>query len=274
MREISTNLQISLQKDVTNLVKIYTLTLKDNSVLGFTDSDAEITFGGVIYKPNIQSEKLLKSLEGKDRVEIFGVIDSELINEQNIKSGKFLDAHIEIAAIDLNNLSEGKIVLNSGFIESISYDNSSYIFNIKPYSEKLKRVITQNYSKKCRADFGDSKCGINLENYKSNGSVTEIIDEKSFKVSALGQENFYYNYGIISFTNGANNGLKFNIKSYKDDIIKLFLSPNSAIEIGDNFEIFTGCDKSFNCCIEKFDNAENFRGEPHIPGNDKLFRGF
>ena len=29
-----------------------------------------------------------------------------------------------------------------------------------------------------------------------------------------------------------------------------------------------GCDKSFATCKAKFDNAVNFRGFPHLPGND------
>jgi hypothetical protein len=31
---------------------------------------------------------------------------------------------------------------------------------------------------------------------------------------------------------------------------------------------WAGCDKLFSTCRTKFDNAENFRGFPHMPGND------
>ena len=44
------------------------------------------------------------------------------------------------------------------------------------------------------------------------------------------------------------------------------ISPNVA------FDIFAGCDKRFETCQAKFANAVNFRGFPHIPGQDTIIR--
>ena len=40
------------------------------------------------------------------------------------------------------------------------------------------------------------------------------------------------------------------------------------IATGDAFTVTAGCDKRFATCRARFANAENFRGFPHIPGND------
>jgi uncharacterized phage protein (TIGR02218 family) len=37
---------------------------------------------------------------------------------------------------------------------------------------------------------------------------------------------------------------------------------------GDLFVVSAGCDKRFETCRTKFANAVNFRGFPHLPGND------
>jgi len=37
---------------------------------------------------------------------------------------------------------------------------------------------------------------------------------------------------------------------------------------GDLFAVTAGCDKRFETCRMKFANAINFRGFPHLPGND------
>ena len=37
---------------------------------------------------------------------------------------------------------------------------------------------------------------------------------------------------------------------------------------GDQVQVTAGCDKSFVICRGKFANGENFRGFPHMPGND------
>ena len=45
-----------------------------------------------------------------------------------------------------------------------------------------------------------------------------------------------------------------------------------AIAEGDNFIIRAGCDKRMETCGAKFANTVNFRGCPHIPGQDAVLR--
>jgi uncharacterized phage protein (TIGR02218 family) len=40
------------------------------------------------------------------------------------------------------------------------------------------------------------------------------------------------------------------------------------IASGDTFTVTAGCDKIFATCRDRFANTVNFRGFPHIPGND------
>ena len=51
-------------------------------------------------------------------------------------------------------------------------------------------------------------------------------------------------------------------------VIELWQPFAHAILPGDAFTVTAGCDKQFATCQAKFDNAVNFRGFPHIPGND------
>ena len=44
------------------------------------------------------------------------------------------------------------------------------------------------------------------------------------------------------------------------------------IAAGDTFTVTAGCDKQFATCHDRFDNVVNFRGFPHIPGNDFVVR--
>ena len=48
--------------------------------------------------------------------------------------------------------------------------------------------------------------------------------------------------------------------------------PARAAMPGDRVELIEGCDKSLATCAGRFANALNFRGEPHLPGNDLLTR--
>jgi uncharacterized phage protein (TIGR02218 family) len=44
------------------------------------------------------------------------------------------------------------------------------------------------------------------------------------------------------------------------------------IAAGDTFTLTPGCDKSLATCRDRFANTVNFRGFPHMPGNDFLVR--
>ena len=52
--------------------------------------------------------------------------------------------------------------------------------------------------------------------------------------------------------------------------IELWQRPAEPIAGGDTFSIVGGCDKQFSTCRAKFNNVPNFRGFPHVPGNDFL----
>jgi hypothetical protein len=41
---------------------------------------------------------------------------------------------------------------------------------------------------------------------------------------------------------------------------------------GDTFRVTAGCDRTHATCRAKFRNAVNFRGFPHMPGNDFIIR--
>ena len=44
------------------------------------------------------------------------------------------------------------------------------------------------------------------------------------------------------------------------------------VAAGDVFTIRAGCDKRIETCGSKFANVANFRGFPHIPGQDAVLR--
>jgi uncharacterized phage protein (TIGR02218 family) len=276
MRNINTNIKTELNEELIFYIKIITLTLKSGIKIGFSEYDLAFILDNILYKPqnSFNLENFSNRNNSTNFSEILGVIDDEIITENDLISGKFLDSEIEIAVTNPKNLALGKVILFTGFVDKIINDNQKFYFEIKSFSEKLKRTITQNYSKKCRAVFTDSKCGLNKNTFTFNGSITSVLNDYQFADSARTQANFYFNYGVIKFTSGLNNGLSFDVKNYQDKIFEIFLATEFQPNIGDTYEVTTGCDKEFKTCITKFNNAINFRGEPFVPGNERLLRGF
>ena len=92
--------------------------------------------------------------------------------------------------------------------------------------------------------------------------------------SANGLDRFddgWFRAGKLAFTSGANDGLSVEVKNHRNDgavTIELWQVMPEPIAAGDTFVISAGCDKRFQTCHERFNNIINFRGFPHIPGND------
>ena len=53
-----------------------------------------------------------------------------------------------------------------------------------------------------------------------------------------------------------------------DRVVELWRAPSAPLVPDDVFDIYAGCDKRADTCRAKFANFPNFRGFPHIPGDD------
>jgi uncharacterized phage protein (TIGR02218 family) len=56
------------------------------------------------------------------------------------------------------------------------------------------------------------------------------------------------------------------------DEFDLWQRAPQTIAIGDEFRVTAGCDKTHGMCRARFRNTVNFRGFPHMPGNDFIIR--
>jgi len=79
--------------------------------------------------------------------------------------------------------------------------------------------------------------------------------------------------GTVRFTSGLNKGKVLEIIGYEKatEKITLFEGFPHEIRVGDTFVIAQGCDKRFGTC-KVYQNVKNFRGEPHVPGEDELMK--
>lgn len=96
-------------------------------------------------------------------------------------------------------------------------------------------------------------------------------DNLSFAPTALGQVSGYFEGGLLTWETGKNAGRSQEIKTYSPSKLVLFQRPFYPIQPGDRYVARPGCDKRIATCADKFDNAINFRGEPHVPGQDEYY---
>jgi hypothetical protein len=104
-----------------------------------------------------------------------------------------------------------------------------------------------------------------------SANITKFNDTFNY-LSIHSFADAYMNGGQVTWTSGNNNGVSIEVNSYtqSDSFWQLFSNMVRPIQVGDTFNYSPGCDKRRETCYFKFNNMDNFRGEPDMPGMDAM----
>lgn len=273
MREINPTLQAHLDGEVTTLATCWKITRRDTTVMGFTDHDADVAVGGVTYvaatgfTPTAVASSAALQV---DNLDIEGLLDTDAISESDIMAGLYDFAEIEIRQVNYSAPDSGQIFLRRGWLGEVRLEQGRFVAEVRGLTQKLSQQIGARYSAACRASLGDTQCAVEMTGYTKTGTIDSVTSRARFYDAARTEEESYFAGGVVTFTSGENTGLSMEVKSFAEGEVTLSLSMPFTIAAGDGYSMKAGCDKRFSTCVERFDNAANFRGEPHVPGLDKL----
>jgi uncharacterized phage protein (TIGR02218 family) len=136
----------------------------------------------------------------------------------------------------------------------------------------LERPVVEQTSPECRASLGDKRCRVDMAGRVRIARVLGLEDERVVIVDAIEPVANAYGYGRLRWIGGRNSGLDSQVRASAGDRLTLREAPAFEPEAGDLVELREGCDRRFETCVGRFENAANFRGEPHLPGIDLLTR--
>jgi uncharacterized phage protein (TIGR02218 family) len=165
-------------------------------------------------------------------------------------------------------------LLAKGTLGEVRREGRTFTAEVRGLSDRLGQESGRLYTATCAADLGDGRCRINLANPAFEGAGIVVSPDATAAFTAGGLDGFgdgWFTAGKLTFTSGANTGLSVEVKSHrKAGAVRLVLWQAMAEPIvsGDAFRVTAGCDKRFETCRARFNNGVNFRGFPHIPGND------
>src|SRR5690606_10871403 len=130
----------------------------------------------------------------------------------------------------------------------------------------------------CNADFGDRRCGISPDDPRWSGQGEIVWSDGAALMRASGPlpPAPRLRGGRLRWIAGANAGFVQEIRDHgaagAEAALTLWSAPPQPVAAGDRFAATVGCDKQFATCRDQFANSRNFRGFPHMPGNDALLR--
>ena len=281
MKAISPALQAHLDEGTTTLSWCWRITRADGMTFGFTDHDRTLSSGGTTFEPEsglTASEVRSGSDLSVDAQDAEGVLTSDRITETDILDGRWDNAEVEVWRVNWQATSE-RVLMRRGAIGQIRRGRLSFVAEVRSLAHVLGQTVGRSFQATCDAALGDARCGVDLEDptYKGTGAVIDLLRDRAFTASGLGGfEAGWFTFGTLDWTSGANGGRRAEVLSHDlvDGVAVLTLleAPVRSISEDDDFVIRAGCDKRMETCGAKFANVVNFRGFPHIPGQDAVLR--
>lgn len=278
MKQISEAFAARLAAETTSLCHCWRFARRDGAVFGATDHDAELAFDGVVYSPIDGLELILLETScglAPGRAAGHGALSLDFVAAGDLDAGLWDGARIDIWRVDWRETAH-RMMVWSGVLSEIARGGAAYSAELVSLKAGLERNIGRVYARRCDADVGDARCGVELDaaEYRVSGVVSHATGGSGFRSAAL--ETFasgWFGGGRLAWTSGDNAGLEARIVRHANDSLETAGVIRAPIAEGDGFVVTAGCDKAFATCGAKFSNAARFRGFPHMPGPEAVLHG-
>jgi len=263
----------------TLVCNVWTVRRKDGAVFGFTDHDNDLEIDGIIYRAGsgLTANSVQQSTGlSVDNTEATGILTSESVTEGDLRAGRFDGAEIEAWMVNWTDVSQRSLRFR-GRIGEVTTQAGTFTAELRGQTEALNSAKARVYQRDCTARLGDQKCGIDLGQpaFSVEAVVASVLNGQVLEVIPEGEHaDRWFERGSVTVLNGAAAGLSGQIKADRlrgnGRRVDLWESFGATVDPGDRVRLTAGCDKRAETCRAEFGNFANFRGCPHIPGEDWL----
>ncbi|HEX8662968.1 MAG TPA: DUF2163 domain-containing protein [Beijerinckiaceae bacterium] len=281
MRTIPPSLAVHLERGATTLCHCWKLLRRDGAVQGFTDHDRDLSFGGVVFaaRTGLEAAEAIQELGfAVGGGEVSGALVSAGLTEDDLAAGLYDDASVETWLVNWAAPDE-RLLLDVASIGEIRRADGAFVAELRGVMHRLDEERGRLFRATCSADLGDAKCGVDLTDPAFTATAVVVRTDGVLGLAAAGLSGFtdgWFAGGTLMWLGGANAGLVAEIKAHRlvgvEAEFDLWQRAARIIEPDDAFRVTAGCDKRLATCRGKFANVPNFRGFPHMPGNDFVLR--
>jgi uncharacterized phage protein (TIGR02218 family) len=291
-RDIPIALQSHLEGSATTLCMLLKIVCRNGTTFGFTSSDKDRDYddgdGLITYKAPTgfeMSEVSASSDLGVDNAEGSGLIPiydlPEYITEQDVQAGLLDYAEQWVYLVNYRDLDTSDspyrakhAELFSGTVgrNKISFGQVLQL-ELLSLSNQMRQNFVQKTSVRCRNDFGDEFCGVDVEALWQEFEVVAVGAEsdRTFtidgpSVSSPPAADHAFQPGLVEWTYGDNTGTHPEVEDNLGAVVTLATPTRYPVQAGDRGRIRRDCKKRFvEDCIGENDNGLNFNGEPNLP---------
>lgn len=254
---------------------------QDGWVRGFTEHDQPLQFDGTAFAPahGLDSSETPRRLGAQvDTSDVLGLLHADAITEDDIALGRFDGAVVETFRVNWRAVGQ-RDLLRRDSIGEIVREDGVFRAELRSGQQALNVVKGRVYQGLCDAMLGDAKCGIDLEQaaFRADGVIEAVLDRYRLAVGGLaGFDTGWFGFGHVLWGDGKRVALRDPVLSHRrigaQDILEFDQAVGDWVLEGETLMVYAGCDRRLASCRDKFGNAVNFRGFPHIPGSDYVLR--
>lgn len=272
------SLQAHLETGATSVCRAWALERADGVVMGFTDHDADLAFEGLVFRAETgMTARALQQSTGLsvDNAEGFGALTAGGLTEADILAGRYDGARVRIWQVNWADVAQRELIFR-GSIGEVSRSGGAFRAELRGLTEVLNQPQGRMFQRGCTAVLGDRQCGFDLNRPGFSVEVAPLgVAGAVFRFDGLKEfDDRWFEGGRFRVLDGAAAGLIGLIKNDRlSDAgreVELWQALGAEVAPGDRVRLEAGCDKRVATCRLKFSNFLNFRGFPHIPGEDWL----
>lgn len=277
MRTLDPALSAHLATGATTLCRGWRVTRRDGAVLGFTDHDRDLVLDSVtlVAASGIAaSEDTSAAGLSVTGTELSGALSADALDPSDLAAGLYDGAAVDVLLVNWQDPAQA-LLLRRGTIGEVRSADGVFTAEIRALSDGLNQSRGRQFSPACDADLGDARCGVDLAAPAHCAEAVVSVVEGALRLRVSGLSDHAegaFGRGRALFATGANQGFATEVKAHFVDaegaVLRLWQRPPFDVAEGDVLHLTAGCDKRFATCRDRFANALNFRGFPHMPGND------
>lgn len=262
-------------RPLDSIAMLWRVERRDGVTLGFATHDRDIELDHVVY--HAAPGMLPSAIEMDDGLDpldldIGGALSHRLIRADDLAAGRWDAASVRLGLIDWAEPGPEASWFWHGHLGAVSMQDAGFSAELRGLKARLDQPFVPAASPSCRADFCGPGCGLSLAAHERIAVLEEAGSEGLVFADIDAGEAATFRFGQLRWISGRNTGLAADISGQSGARLQMDGALLETPQPGDRARLVEGCDKSLATCAARFGNAINFRGEPHLPGNDLLTR--
>ena len=268
-----------LATGITTVCRCWSLVRRDGVTFGFTDHDRNLTFAGITFSAHsgLTAQTVQQSSGlAVDNTEALGVLSGVSVSDEDVEAGRFDGAAVTAYLVNWQDLDQ-RVVLFKGQIGEITRAGGAFRAELRGIADQLNQSRGTFYEPNTVGALGAADCGLDLTGpeFTTEALIEEVIGDGRYAVSELPDYDAgWFELGAFEMLSGAAIGQTSVVKNDRVTPdrreIHLWEDVRADLSVGDRVKLTAGCDGSLETFRDKFDALLDYRGFPHIPGEDWL----